>query len=102
MELGSFGAVDVVPTPPVREVCERRHDGGGGWRVNDPSRVGILVCEECGQRMVIDGPISVWFSGSTSFGCECGERLARAERFERKGFGEAGRATNAASPTSPL
>jgi hypothetical protein len=76
--------------------------GGGGWRVNDPSRGGILVCEECGERMVIDGPISVWFSDTTSFGCECGERLVRAERLQRKGFGEAGCATKAASPTSPL
>ena len=101
MELGSFGAVYVVPTPPVREVCERRHDGGGGWRVNDPSRGYILVCEECGARMVIDGPISVWLSGTTSFGCECGERIVAAERRERKGFGEARRATNAASPLRP-
>jgi hypothetical protein len=102
MELGSFEEVDVVPSPRVRGVCERRHDGGGGRRVNDPSRSGILVCEECGERMVIDGPISVWFSDTISFGCECGEQLAPAERLERKRFGEAGSATNAASPTSPL
>jgi len=70
--------------------------------VSDPSRGGILVCEECGERMVLDGPISVWLSGSTSFGCECGQRLAPAGRLERKGFGEAGTATDAASPTSPI
>jgi hypothetical protein len=29
MELGSFGEVDVVLIPRVREVCERWHDGGG-------------------------------------------------------------------------
>jgi hypothetical protein len=41
--------------------------------VNGPSRGGILVCEECGQRMVLDGPLSAWYSGGASVGCECGE-----------------------------
>ena len=41
--------------------------------MNGFSKRGILVCEECGQRVVLDGPISVWYSGSTPFGCECGE-----------------------------
>jgi hypothetical protein len=48
--------------------------------------------------MVLDGPISVWLSGGTSFECECGQRLASSGRLERKGFGE----TDAASPTAPL
>jgi hypothetical protein len=72
----------------------------GGRRVNDPSRGSILVCEECGERMVLDGPISLWLSGGTSFECECGQRLAPAGRLERNGFGEA--ATDAASPNAPL
>jgi hypothetical protein len=50
--------------------------------------------------MVLDGPISVWLSGGTSFECECGQRLAPAGRLERNGFGEA--ATDAASPNAPL
>jgi hypothetical protein len=70
--------------------------------VNGPSRGGILVCEECGKRVVIDGPISVWFSSGAPFGCECGKRLTPAERLEQKGFSGAGHATNAASPGSPL
>jgi hypothetical protein len=41
--------------------------------VNDRSRGSILVCEECGQRTVLDGPLSAWCSGSTAFGCRCGE-----------------------------
>jgi hypothetical protein len=41
--------------------------------VNGPSRGGILVCEECGQRTVLDGPLSAWCSGGASVGCECGE-----------------------------
>ena len=69
----------------------------GGRRVNDPFRGGILVCEECGERMVLEGPISVWLSGGTSFECECGRQLAPSGRLERKGFGEAD-----APPTSPL
>ena len=66
--------------------------------MNYPSRGGILVCEDCGERMVLDGPISVWLSGSTSFECECGQRLDPSGRLERKGFGEA--AADAASPTA--
>jgi hypothetical protein len=71
----------------------------GGRRVNDPSRGGILVCEDCGERMVLDGPISVWLSGGISFECECGKRLAPSGRLERKGFGNT--AADAASPTAP-
>ena len=59
--------------------------------MNDPSRGGILVCEDCGERMVLDGPISVWLSGGTSFECECGKRLAPSGRLERKGFWQYGR-----------
>ena len=76
----------------------------GGRRVNDPSRGGILVCEDCGERMVLEGPISVWLSGGTSFECECGQRLAPSGRLERKGFGEAAvgeSAADAAPPTAP-
>jgi hypothetical protein len=41
--------------------------------LNGPSRGGILVCEECGQRTVLDGPLSAWYTGGASVGCECGE-----------------------------
>jgi hypothetical protein len=41
--------------------------------VNGLSKGGILVCEECGQRTVLDGPLSAWCSGGASVGCECGE-----------------------------
>jgi hypothetical protein len=41
--------------------------------VNGPSRGGILVCEECGEKTVLDGPLSAWCSGGTPFGCRCGE-----------------------------
>lgn len=41
--------------------------------MNGFSKGGILVCEECGQRVVLDGPLSAWYPGSTPLGCECGE-----------------------------
>ena len=41
--------------------------------MNGHSKGGILVCEECGQRTVLDGPLSAWCSGGAPFGCECGE-----------------------------
>ena len=69
--------------------------------MNSSSREIILVCEECGQRTVLDGPVSAWSSGSTFSGCECGKRLTAADRIDQRGFGEVGSATNAASPTPP-
>jgi hypothetical protein len=68
-----------------------------GERVKDLSGSGILVCEECGERIVLEGPISAWLSGSTSFECECGERLTSAEHL----VDESGSATNASSPLYP-
>jgi hypothetical protein len=69
--------------------------------VNDPSRGGILVCEVCGQRTVLDRPLSVWCLRGTPFGCECGERLTLADGIDQKEFSEASGTTNATSPTSP-
>lgn len=46
---------------------------GGGWHVNDLSKVGNLVCEECGLKTALDGPLSAYSSGGTAFGCRCGE-----------------------------
>ena len=69
--------------------------------MNGTSRGIILVCEECGEKTILDGPLTVWGSQSTSFGCECGKRLTAAERKDRKGFGEVGSATSAASPSTP-
>jgi hypothetical protein len=69
--------------------------------VNVPSKGGILVCEECGERMVLDRPLSVWSSGTISFGCECGERLTLADGLNQGGFGGVSGATNATPPISP-
>ena len=50
--------------------------------MNGSSRRVILVCEECGERTVLGGPLSVWYSQSTRFGCECGRELTLAERLD--------------------
>jgi hypothetical protein len=42
----------------------------------------VLVCEVCGERTVLEGPLAVWHSGSTTFSCECGRRLTLADRPE--------------------
>jgi hypothetical protein len=47
-----------------------------------PERV-ILICEDCGERTVLGGPLEVWLSGSTQFECGCGERLTLADQLER-------------------
>jgi lysyl-tRNA synthetase class I len=42
----------------------------------------VLVCEECGRRTVLGGPLSVWRSGSTSFECECGSQLTLSDQLD--------------------
>lgn len=61
----------------------------------------ILVCEVCGERTVLGGPLAVWRSDSTTFGCECGERLTLAGRLDS---GESNKvaATAAAEPPTSL
>jgi len=71
---------------------------GEGWHVNGPVGIHMLACEECGEKTVLHGPLSVWCSRGTSFGCECGERLTLADGLDQKGFGERDDATNAAPP----
>jgi hypothetical protein len=50
--------------------------------VNYPSRQIVLVCEECGEKTVLDGPISAWGQEGRAFGCECGELLSPVDRLE--------------------
>lgn len=42
----------------------------------------VLICEECAERTVLGGPLSVWLSGNISFGCECGKRLTLADDLD--------------------
>jgi hypothetical protein len=66
------------------------------------SRRVILVCEECGERTVLGGPLSVWYSESTRFGCECGRELTLADRLDQQRVSTAGDIRSASRPTSPL
>ena len=89
---------------------DNNHPEGRGNRQMSSSLGGrgVLVCEECGQRVVIEKPLSAWRPGSTPPGCECGERTARGERRGEQGKGEAGSVTNPLAqpghsrPGSPL
>ncbi len=42
----------------------------------------VLVCEGCGGRTVLGGPLSVWRCGSTSFECECGVKLTLSHQLD--------------------
>jgi hypothetical protein len=66
--------------------------------MEDSERDIILVCEVCSERTVLGGPLAVWRSESTTFGCECGERLTLADRLD------AGKSNKVATPvaTKPL
>ena len=62
----------------------------------------ILVCEVCGDRTVLGGPLAVWRSDSTTFGCGCGERLTLADRPDSVGSNKAVTTVAARPPTSVL
>ena len=57
---------------------------GGGLGVAGRSRSVILVCEVCGERVVLLGSLSAWRSEGAVFGCECGKRLTLADRLDDK------------------
>jgi hypothetical protein len=42
----------------------------------------VLLCEGCGERTVLGGPLSVWRCGSTSFECECGLQLTLSHQLD--------------------
>jgi hypothetical protein len=44
----------------------------------------VLVCEECGERVVLAGPLSAWRPEHAVFECRCGEGLTLADRLEEK------------------
>jgi RNase P subunit RPR2 len=46
------------------------------------SRV-MLICEECGETLVLGKPEEVWLSTRTRFECECGEDVSLASRAEK-------------------
>jgi hypothetical protein len=66
--------------------------------MNNSSRRVILVCEECGERTVLGGLLSVWYSTSTSFGC--GRELTLADRLDQLRVGRARDVMSAEGPVS--
>jgi hypothetical protein len=48
----------------------------------------VLLCEGCGERTVLGGPLSVWNCGSTRFGCECGAHLTLSHQVDPQEIGE--------------
>jgi hypothetical protein len=45
----------------------------------------VLLCEECGERIVLGDPDEVWLSTRTLFECECGHNVSLANRLEVTG-----------------
>ena len=68
--------------------------------MNGSSRRVILVCEECGEQTVLGGPLSVWYSQSTRFECECGRELTLGDRLDQLRVGRARDVMSAARPVS--
>ena len=68
--------------------------------MRDAEREIVLVCEVCGERTVLGGPLAVWRSERTTFSCECGERLTLADRPDSPGSSRA--AATAARPLTSL
>ena len=52
--------------------------------MSDRVRGVVLVCEECGARVVLAGPPSAWRSEEAAFECGCGEGLTLADRLEEE------------------
>ncbi len=49
--------------------------------MSDSSERVVLVCEECGERMVLDETLLAWQQKDSAFGCECGTFLTPADRL---------------------
>ena len=70
--------------------------------MNGSSRRVILVCEKCGERTVLGEPLSVWYSESTHFECECGRQLTLADRLDQQRISRVGDVANIAALPTPL
>jgi hypothetical protein len=64
----------------VRGCLTRRNKDAEGVDVVGSGSQVILLCEECGEKVVLGGPESVWRSARTFFDCECGQQLTLADR----------------------
>jgi hypothetical protein len=75
-----YRVINRIPTrrrsPGLRGCKEEGTDMG--W---SSGRV-ILVCEQCGERLVLGEPEDVWLSTRTLFECECGKDVSLVSRLE--------------------
>lgn len=49
--------------------------------MEDSGKNVVLLCEGCGERIVLGGPVWVWNCGSTSFACGCGAQLTLSQQL---------------------
>src|SRR5215212_6876473 len=77
--------------------CGRRKRG----LMEASERYVILLCEACEEWTVLGGPLLVWRSESTTFGCRCGEQLTLANRID-SGEVNMSATTTAAKPLTSL
>ena len=50
--------------------------------MEDSGKDVVLLCDGCGERIMLGGPLSVWNSGSTSFACGCGAQLTLSHQLD--------------------
>ncbi len=48
--------------------------------MRQPSKPIVLICEECGEKTLLEGPNAVWSSEPTVFECGCGKGLTLADQ----------------------
>jgi predicted RNA-binding Zn-ribbon protein involved in translation (DUF1610 family) len=48
-----------------------------------PERI-ILICEECGEKLIVRGPEADWRSRCAIFVCECGHKLTLDGRADEE------------------
>ena len=53
--------------------------------MEDSGKDVVLLCDGCGERIELGGPLSVWNSGSTSFACGCGAQLTLSHQLDASG-----------------
>ena len=67
-------------------LCRREPGTEGSMRMGTgmrrSSRRVILICEECGEKLLLGEPEEVWLSTRTRFECECGEAVSLGSRLE--------------------
>jgi hypothetical protein len=51
-------------------------------RVEGSGKKVVLLCEGCGERIVLGGPLSVWNCGSTASARGCGAQLTLSQQLD--------------------